>query len=67
MSLDVFFSRDITNILVAIDRATDVLPFEGDYAEGYKAGHREALTAAAIAFGVATPEPKTAWRVVEPG
>lgn len=67
MSLKVFFTDDITSILIALDRATDALPLEGDaYAEGYRIGYGEALAAAAIAFGVATPEPKgTAWHVVD--
>lgn len=63
----VIFPQDLSNALVAIDRVTDNLPLDGAdaYTAGYLAGHRGALEAVALMFGVASPEPQTAWRVVD--
>ena len=53
MACDVYFPEDIRRVLIALASEVEVAPLAGgDYAVGYRDGHRQALHAAALAFGI---------------
>ena len=52
MGLDVYFRRDIANVLRATACATEGAAREGDVSEEYKRGVRNALVSVGLAFGL---------------
>lgn len=63
MSLDVFFQRDIANLLTGLDRAQSVaLARVGPYTDpelvaAYRAGCADTIRFVAVSFGVELPPP----------
>jgi hypothetical protein len=63
MSLEVYYSQDILNALLAAEQASnEALTAAGgegggsEFALGYEAGYRAALTTIALAFGLIRPD-----------
>ena len=56
MALGVYFPQDILNVLAAAEHADrtalEAADKGGEFVRGYQAGHRSALMAIALAFGL---------------